>query len=196
MATFDSRASIEIHADGITQLFDTLDPSPYLQRYLAETTEDFIVSSARELPRNRPIDIIVHLPPGEATAQSAQQIGDAFARHFRYRVDRLAYDLRELFRIGRWSLLIGMAVLAGCLILNNLLAGLSGKSYLARFFTEGLIILGWVANWRPMEIYLYEWWPLVRQQRLYRRLSIARVEVRPDAAESNETVRSMSESRG
>jgi hypothetical protein len=34
-----------------------------------------------------------------------------------------------------------------------------------------------------MEIYLYEWWPLVRQQRLYRRLSIARVEVRSYAPE-------------
>ena len=30
-----------------------------------------------------------------------------------------------------------------------------------------------------MEIFLYEWWPLVRQQNLYRRLSDANVEVRP-----------------
>lgn len=38
-----SRASIEIRAEKITQLFDTLDPLPYPQKDLAETTENFIV---------------------------------------------------------------------------------------------------------------------------------------------------------
>ncbi len=59
----------------------------------------------------------------------------------------------------------------------------SEPNYLNQFFREGLIILGWVANWRPLEIFLYEWLPLARQQRLYRRLSEARIEVRPYATE-------------
>jgi hypothetical protein len=45
---------------------------------------------------------------------------------------------------------------------------------------EGLIIVGWVANWRPIEIFLYDWWPIVRRRRLYRRLASATVEVRRD----------------
>jgi hypothetical protein len=43
---------------------------------------------------------------------------------------------------------------------------------------EGLIIAGWVAMWRPMEIFLYEWWPLLRKGRLYQKLSRMHVEVR------------------
>ena len=43
---------------------------------------------------------------------------------------------------------------------------------------EGLIIAGWVAMWRPMEIFLYEWWPLLRTGQLYEKLSRMRVEVR------------------
>jgi hypothetical protein len=43
---------------------------------------------------------------------------------------------------------------------------------------EGLIIAGWVAMWRPMEIFLYEWWPLLRRGRLYEKLSQMRVVVR------------------
>ena len=43
---------------------------------------------------------------------------------------------------------------------------------------EGLIIAGWVAMWRPMEIFLYEWWPLLRKGRLYEKLSRMRVDVR------------------
>jgi hypothetical protein len=43
-----------------------------------------------------------------------------------------------------------------------------------------LIILGWVANWRPIEIFLYDWWPLAQRRRLYLRLASAPVEVRED----------------
>jgi hypothetical protein len=42
---------------------------------------------------------------------------------------------------------------------------------------EGLILLGWVANWRPIEIFLYEWWPIVRHRNLLRRLSQAQIVV-------------------
>ncbi|MDP4361090.1 hypothetical protein QR510_31140, partial [Escherichia coli] len=67
----------------------------------------------------------------------------------------------------------------GCMILGQFLAGLFDEGYFRRFFNEGLIILGWVANWRPVEIFLYEWWPLARRQNLYTRLADATVEVKP-----------------
>jgi hypothetical protein len=43
---------------------------------------------------------------------------------------------------------------------------------------QGLFILGWVALWRPLEIFLYDWWPLARRIRLLGRLSNATVEIR------------------
>ena len=42
-----------------------------------------------------------------------------------------------------------------------------------------LIILGWVANWRPIQIFLYDWWPLRRRRRLYERLARAAIDLRP-----------------
>ena len=42
---------------------------------------------------------------------------------------------------------------------------------------ESLTIAGWVAMWRPMQIYLYDWWPLRRRGRVYRKLSRMAVEV-------------------
>jgi len=32
--------------------------------------------------------------------------------------------------------------------------------------------------WRPLEIYLYRWWPLLRKRRIYQRLSQMAVEIR------------------
>jgi hypothetical protein len=43
---------------------------------------------------------------------------------------------------------------------------------------EGLTISGWVAMWKPIDIYLYRWWPPLRLKRLYRKLSESDVEVR------------------
>jgi hypothetical protein len=43
---------------------------------------------------------------------------------------------------------------------------------------ESLIIAGWVAMWRPMEIFLYEWWPIRRMGRLYQKMSRMHVEVK------------------
>jgi hypothetical protein len=186
MAASEAPASIEIRAEKVTQLFDTLDPSPYPKKDLAPATEEFIVGWARELPRSRPIEILVFLPAVEVAGGAAQQLGDAFSSYFRYRAARLALDLRELFRVGRWSLLIGLSVLASCMVLDQLLSRWLGDGYFNRFFHEGLIILGWVANWRPIEIFLYEWWPLARKQKLYRRLSAANVEVRPYTAAQTE----------
>jgi hypothetical protein len=171
-------ASIELRVEKVSQLFETLDPSAYPQKDLAQTTEEFIVGWARELPKSKPIEIVVHLPAGEAASVTAQQLSDVFSSYFRYRADRLTDDLRELFRIGRWSLLIGASVLALCVVLGQFLTRGFEAGYLNRVFGEGLIILGWVANWRPMEIFLYDWWPLVRRRQLYRRLSVAGVRIR------------------
>jgi hypothetical protein len=38
-----------------------------------------------------------------------------------------------------------------------------------------VIIGGWVAMWRPLEIFLYDWWPLARRQRMFDKLARARV---------------------
>jgi hypothetical protein len=49
---------------------------------------------------------------------------------------------------------------------------------LGKVLAESLVIFAWVANWRPIEIFLYEWWPIVRRRNLYRRLADAKVELK------------------
>ena len=88
-------------------------------------------------------------------------------------------DLRELFRVGWRSLLIGLVVLIVCLVGSQVVAKMIGNAVVARVLEESLIIVGWVANWRPLEIYLYDWWPIRRRILLYRRVAAAPVQVRP-----------------
>jgi hypothetical protein len=169
--------TIEIRIENISQLFHSLDPFPFREKDLDKDAEEFIVSWARELPQNQPIRIVVHLPSMEALKPEAQELSHALTRYFAYRAHIVTYELKELFRIGRQALMIGLAVLAFCVILSQTAAHRLTPTPFARLIEESLIILGWVANWRPLEIFLYDWWPLVRQRNLYQRLSNARVEL-------------------
>jgi hypothetical protein len=72
-----------------------------------------------------------------------------------------------------------MAILVACLMSAHFVVGLIFEGPFKRLAEESLLILGWVANWRPLEIFLYDWWPLTRRRDLYRRLSKATVEPRP-----------------
>ena len=69
-------------------------------------------------------------------------------------------------------------VLVGCLSASQLFAKIIPNQVVARVLEESLIIVGWVANWRPIEIYLYDWWPIRRRIQLFRRIAAAPVKVR------------------
>jgi hypothetical protein len=171
--------AIEIRIEEVSQLFHSLDPFPFREKDLDKEAEEFIVSWARELPVDQPLRIVVHLPEAQASTPEAHEIGEALARYFSYRARIIALDLNELFRVGRTALGIGLAVLSFSVITSQTLVANLRPRPIASVIEESLLIFGWVANWRPIEIFLYDWWPIVRRRNLYQRLSAARVELRP-----------------
>ena len=170
---------IELKVREIGQLFQSLDPLPFRERDLDAAVEEYVVAGAREQGGTKPIHIVVHLPPEEAERENAGHIADAMRNYFDYRAAVTGWELTELFRVGRASLAIGLVMLALCVVLGAEVSRRAGEGYVGRFFDEGLIILGWVANWRPIQIFLYDWWPLVRRRRLYERLARAAIDLRP-----------------
>ncbi len=168
--------AIELRVEHIGSLFDAFDPFPIPSRDLSPAVEDFVVGWARDLPVDVPLRIVVHAPAAEAAGEAATHAPVAFARHFLSRAERMSGDIDELMRIGRISLVIGVAVLGACVLLLRVLSQ-AFPGDVSRFAQESLLILGWVANWRPIEIFLYDWWPLAQHRRLYRRLAAAPVMV-------------------
>src|SRR5579859_3342836 len=57
---------IEIRVERAAQLFDTLDPFPFREKGLDPAAEKYIVDWARELGRDRPLRIVIHLPVNES----------------------------------------------------------------------------------------------------------------------------------
>jgi hypothetical protein len=172
-------SAIEIQIEEIAQLFHSLDPFPFREKDLDKDAEEFIVSWARELPVDQPFRIVVHLPETQASTPEARELGAALTQYFGYRARIIGLDLSELFRLGRRAMAIGLAVLSFSVITGQTAAATFAPSPIGRVIEESLLIFGWVANWRPIEIFLYDWWPIVRRRNLYQRLSAAHVELRP-----------------
>jgi len=169
--------SIELKLRDIAQLFNSLDPSPFNEQDLDHDAEEFIVGWARELPRDRPLHLILHLERPLPDGRDRASVVDAIHHYFAYRATITRLELRQLFKQGQTSLVIGTAFLAGCLLLGRLIApnDAGAARSIAR---EGLTIGGWVAMWRPMQIYLYDWWPLWRLGALQRRLGRMKIDLR------------------
>jgi hypothetical protein len=170
---------IEIRVKKLAQLFHGLDPFPFREKELDKDAEEFIVSWARELPRDRPFKIVVHMPEEQLALPEAQDVRPAIEQFFAYRAQVMTLELKELFRIGRRSLAIGFTVLLLSVLASQTVAPKIKPDPLGKVIEESLLIFAWVANWRPIEIFLYDWWPIVRRRDLYRRLGEAEVELRP-----------------
>ena len=183
MTTGNTDEVIELRVNEIAQLFHTLDPFPFRERDLDREAEEFIVGWARELPVDQPIKILVHFPDSDIQARAALELSEAFGRYFLYRAGILQRDLNEIFRVGRRSLGIGVPVLMVCFVSAHIAGEFLIETPFKPLVEESFLILGWVANWRPLEIFLYDWWPIARRRDLYRRLSKVVVEAKPYPAE-------------
>lgn len=166
---------IEVRLRELVQLFNSMDPSPFVDRDLDGDAEEFIVNWARESPSDREFELVIHLQtaPPEDRAAGAET---AVRHYFGMREQMKAREFRVMMRRGRQTFAIGLAFLAGCLILGGVVSKeLSGAT--ASIIGESLTILGWVAMWRPLQLYLYDWWPLRVEQRLLARLARMRVQL-------------------
>lgn len=173
-------ALIELRLESLRQLFNVFDPSPFHRKDLDRDAEDYIVGALRELGP-MPARLVLHLPAGEAGTEDAGSLGGAIRNFFAFQAQITARDLRLELRRGRDSLLIGLCFLAVCLLLRHFALSAWGGA-VAGVVAEGLLIAGWVALWRPLEIYLYDWWPYRRRLMVYRRLAEIAVDVRPESA--------------
>jgi len=168
---------VELNLRDVNQLFNTIDPSPFREKDLDRDAEEFIVSWTREFPLREPVALIIYLSELPAGKDFEPMIEQSVQNYFAYRARLSHLEFRQLMKDGRHSLLIGGLFLAACLTASHLVAGHASGTFLS-VAQESLTIAGWVAMWRPMEIFLYEWWPLRRRWRVFEKMSRMKVEVR------------------
>jgi hypothetical protein len=139
--------------------------------------DEFIVESARELCSRRPRELVLHLDQAIDDRDAQRVVGDAIRTHFARRSEISRRELRQLMRRGLISLAIGLAFQVTLFVTAQTTGLLTAESGFPTLVRESMLIIGWVAMWRPLEVLLYDWWPIVGERRLHDRLSRINVQI-------------------
>lgn len=162
---------IAVRVQALGQLFDSLDPSPSHEKDVSPKVEEYIVDSVHELSSKAPMALVVYIEQAEDLPDAGALLGDAIRGHFARRARLLQRKLRRLLRRGVVSLAIGLAFLVAVLVIRTFVGQMMGERSVTSLIRESLLIVVWVAMWRPLEIFLYDWWPILGERRLHDRLS-------------------------
>lgn len=160
----------------VQQLFNSLDPTPFLNKDLDRACEAYIENWALSLPHASHLHLTVHLEDVDDAAEAGELLAEAIHNYYGYKSGLVRGELAQLLRQGRYSLGIGFAFVTACLLLAEAITVLAPGPG-AKVAHESLTIIGWVAMWRPVQIFLYDWWPLRGRIRVYQNLRFARVSV-------------------
>ncbi len=164
---------IAVNVGNIDQLFNTMDPSPFGERGLDPQASSYIIDAARELGRGSTLSLTLRVTGTVLDAEELEAVPGAIRDHFAKRSRSTRVELRRLLRTGAWCLLIGVVFVAVTTLIGGWIGDLVGP-----VLRHSFIIGTWVALWKPLEILLYDWWPMLADARLFDRLARMPVEVK------------------
>lgn len=158
------RHTIHTNIRSVEDIFDIRDPSPIARRKLSPDWLDYVFDALDSVPRKHPVNVTLQLRRGVIhPSQTKALIRDVRKQLVSYH-QSLRHKLRQNFRAGRTTLLLGLMVLLAFVFLSEASTRIN-LGHFQQAFREGFLIIGWVALWRPVEILLYDWWPIVELRR-------------------------------
>jgi hypothetical protein len=161
---------INIKIKRINQLFNSFDPSPFLEKDLDDDAFEYITSSVSEQPFKAKQKIIINIPKNQRTKLSEIEIRRAIHNFFEYKKILAEHGIKLKLREGQFSFIIGMVFLITCTVFSEYMS-VHSSSLVIKIIAEGLLIGGWVAMWKPISDILYEWWPIWKEKKIYHKIS-------------------------
>jgi hypothetical protein len=157
-----------IPLEDITHLFVVPDFDPYSDRATYASGLDTILTALRSKSLRKKTRAILVLPTQVITEGLESTVKQAVIRYCDFKIQEAKSELAATLWQGTKALQSGVVFLVVCLALAALVdASTLIPRILGNFLSEGLTIVGWVSLWRPVELLLYEWWPLWRNRRVY-----------------------------
>lgn len=159
----------------VDQLLIAPDSVFYGKRMLSPDAEEVIIEEATMASSNDHIHLKIHLHRDEVSRKD--EIPTAIHQHFTYRRKKSERQLQKVLQRGWQSLLISIVFLGLLVSLTLVIIKQLPEGGLSLTFREILIILGWVALWRPADFLLYEWRPIKREVNLFHKLEQCKVDI-------------------
>jgi hypothetical protein len=182
---------IEVRVKSAQQLFDARDPAPFRERDLDDDFVEYLYSAIQEFSLSIPIKIVIYVEESESQDLPKDSIRDAISSFLSYKIDLQSGELRTFIRRAQIFLVIGLIVLGSCIGLAQSLTIPNPPGALG-VLREGIVIFGWVSIWKPIELVLFDWYPIYEKVRAYRKLRGSEIEISfaPDCLKKNDLLSS------
>jgi hypothetical protein len=161
---------VKLDLSSLDELFVETEFNPLRGKVEEVSGLERLANQLRPLPR-APVCARIRLPASERTPDLEERCRAALNAVAERRLERNRNDARSLRMEGYATLWRGLVFLALCLLGSRLMGEIDLlPGFVERFIDEGLVIAGWVALWYPLDVLLYQRWPLARERRLYESL--------------------------
>ncbi|OPY29070.1 MAG: hypothetical protein A4E28_01116 [Methanocella sp. PtaU1.Bin125] len=175
----DGRVLIEMKLSSVIQLFNTFDPAPFREKELDSNAEHYIVEIVKDFPGKTEFKIVFYLPEGTYDTKEALDIPKAIRAHFEYKTLTQRRKFRERYIFGQFALVVGISFLAIATAASLAIDRYYGSYALGSLIATALEVTGWVAMWEPVTVFLYQLWPIVKERKLYEKISRTEIDIRP-----------------
>jgi hypothetical protein len=172
------KLSLDYQLPGVDWLFSVPSNDPLQNSGPLLPVFEQLLSELRARRVPKVLQLTLHVPAAEYQAGVVAAVHTGWQRVLASRMQQEQLRLAELRLTRRRYLLKGLTVLASCLALGTWLG--EPESGFERTLAESLIIGGWVAVWVPLERYLYNGWPIAKEQAILRCLQGCELRIQAD----------------
>lgn len=181
------RVDIVVRLNAPDQLFNAPPVNPFSEKEIevqGDSGIDYIVQQLQAHRRDwRNMHLVVQLPANHLSPGFDRQLTDALHRYCRARIARNALQT-HLIRVNSIVVLgILMAIVLAMILTLYVLFStiLSGADQVIQFLIAGVVSLfAWVSLWDPLEAFLFNPLPRLKESAILRRIMALEVQVAPD----------------
>lgn len=171
---------IRIYLDEIDHLFKAPDFDPFANQPVFTSGLESAANEVKMASRRSLHRLVLYLPGEKINAKLEATTRKALDNFCSYRLEESQREVTLLRWEGFEALQTGLIFMAVCLFISLYIREFQGiPEYLRTFISEGLSIVGWVSMWKPIDIFLYQWWPHWQSRFIYEKLKQAELVFRP-----------------
>lgn len=167
-------STLSLRVPSVDAIFDSRDAHDLPVRRIDSDWLEYVLEVMDDQGGKGPTDLSLRMNMDSVWTKN--DIVQSLRRELSRRESFLTLKLRENFKLGRTSMVLGLLVLVFFMALSVLSKQVPLGSF-QEILHEGFMIIGWVALWRPVEILLYDWWPITAERRKIRRLLAGKTEI-------------------
>jgi hypothetical protein len=182
------KPSVELKLRTPRQLFDERDPAPFRERDLDDDAARYIHASFRELDDPKSARLSLYFESLGELEERPHEIERAIHAFYRFEAETKRRELKDTFRHGFISLGIGLVFLFICTAIAQATKSSEGNLF-TTMLHEGSFVVWWVSMWKPISIFLYDWWPIKESVDTYDMLANMQIDIHPLRAELLDTER-------